>query len=280
MLKGINQWCYPEGTSLENVFAYSKDAGFDAVELNLYRPDGIGLTLDSSCKEVEAILRLAESYELKLRSLSTGLLWEAPLSSNDVSTRERGRMIVKKQLELASVMGMDTVLVVPGVVDEKTSYSDCYHNSQTEIRELADIAEQTGVHIGVENVWNKFLLSPLEMKRYVEEIQSDFVGVYFDVGNVLQFGYPEQWIRILGNLIRKVHVKDFNRGVGNISGFVPLLAGDVNWKNVMMALYETGYDDTITAEIPSYLISPYALANETSRNMDVLFNCLIRTERA
>src|SRR4051812_30419912 len=115
MFKGINQWCYPEDTPLENVFRYSKEAGFDAVELNLYQPGGIGLTLDTSTKEAEAILKLANSYGIKLRSLSTGLLWGAPLSSNDVWTRERGRTIVKKQLELASVMGMDTVLVVPGI---------------------------------------------------------------------------------------------------------------------------------------------------------------------
>src|SRR3954451_8698846 len=100
MLKGINQWCYPEDTSLENVFRYSKEAGFDAVELNLYHPGGIGLTLDTSAKEAEAILKLADRYGIKLRSLSTGLLWESPLSSNDESTRKRGRTIVKKQLEL------------------------------------------------------------------------------------------------------------------------------------------------------------------------------------
>ncbi|MEH7096532.1 sugar phosphate isomerase/epimerase family protein [Neobacillus vireti] len=280
MLKGINQWCYPEDTSLENVFRYSKEAGFDAVELNLYKPGGIGLTLDTSAKEAEAIKKLAESYDIELRSLSTGLLWEAPLSSNDASTRERGRTIVKKQLELASVMGMDTVLVVPGIVDEKTSYADCYQNSQAELRLLSEFAEQLGVHIGIENVWNKFLLSPLEMKRYVDELNSDLIGVYFDAGNVLQFGYPEQWIRILGKQIRKVHVKDFRRSVGNITGFVPLLAGDVNWKEVMTALHEIGYNDTVTAEIPSYSISSYDLAHDTSRHMDVIFNCLLTTERA
>ena len=280
MLKGINQWCYPEDTSLEDVFRYSKEAGFDAVELNLYQPGGIGLTLDTSAKEAETIGKLADLYGLQLRSLSTGLLWEAPLSSNDESTKERGRAIVKKQLELANIMGMDTVLVVPGIVDEKTSYQDCYQNSQAELRLLLEVAEQLGVHIGVENVWNKFLLSPLEMKRYIKELHSDYAGVYFDAGNVLQFGYPEQWIQILGKHIRKVHVKDFKRSVGNITGFVPLLAGDVNWKAVLTALHEIGYHDTVTAEIPAYSISAYHLAHDTSRHLDVIFNSLITTERA
>ncbi|MCM3717723.1 sugar phosphate isomerase/epimerase family protein [Fictibacillus phosphorivorans] len=271
MLKGINQWCYPAETSLVDVFSYSKEAGFDAVELNLYDKDGIGLTMETSSREAERVLSLAERHALKLRSLSTALLWEAPLSSNDESVRERGRDIVKNQIDLANLMGMDTVLVVPGLVDEKVSYEDCYRNSQEEVKRLAEYAETKGVHIGIENVWNKFLLSPLEMKKYVEEVESDFVGVYFDVGNVLQFGYPEQWIRILGTLIRKVHVKDFNTKIGNMTGFVPLLTGDVNWQAVMEALHETGYDDVITAELTPYDVSVNQLAVDTAGHMDVLF---------
>lgn len=271
MLKGINQWCYPEGTSVEKVFEYSKNAGFDAVELNLNKKNGIGLTLDTTSREAEVILKQAERYDIKLCSLSTGLLWETPLSSNNENIREQGRKIVEKQLELANYMGMDTILVVPGLVNEKTSYKDCYENSQYEIRKLAEIAEQKSVHIGIENVWNKFLLSPIEMMRYIDEINSDFTGAYFDVGNVLQFGYPEQWIKILGSRIRKVHVKDFSSKVGNISGFVPLLAGDVNWREVMEALSEIGYNDVITSEITPYQISPGELAIDTSRHMDIIF---------
>jgi L-ribulose-5-phosphate 3-epimerase len=271
MLKGINQWCYPVGTSLEDVFTYSKDAGFDAVELNLYEDDGIGLTLSTTNQEAENILKLAQSYNLRLCSLSTSLLWGAPLSSNDENVREHGRNVVKKQIDLASLMGMDTILVVPGVVNETTSYEDCYTNSQNEIKRLAEYAEVKGVHIGIENVWNKFLLSPLEMKHFVDEVGSDFTGVYFDVGNVLQFGYPEQWIRILGNRIRKVHVKDFNTKIGNRTGFGPLLSGDVNWQAVMEALREIGYDDLITSEITPYGTSPNQLAIDTARHMDVLF---------
>jgi hexulose-6-phosphate isomerase len=271
MLKGINQWCYPAGTPLEAVFTYSKDAGFDAVELNLYEDDGIGLTLSTTNKEAENLLILAKRYDLKLCSLSTSLLWGAPLSSKDKNVREHGRHIVKKQIDLASLMGMDTVLVVPGLVNEITSYEDCYTNSQDEIKRLSEYAEVKGVHIGIENVWNKFLLSPLEMKRFVDEIGSDYTGVYFDVGNVLQFGYPEQWIKILGNRIRKVHVKDFNTKIGNITGFGPLLSGDVNWQAVMEALREIGYDDVITSEINPYGLSPNQLAIDTARHMDVLF---------
>lgn len=268
MLKGINQWCYPAGTPLEKVFEYSRDAGFDAVELNL-NPDGdVGLTMDTTAEEAKKIVELALSYDLKLRSISTALLWESRLSDPNVSVRERGRKIVEKQIELAATMGMNTILAVPGVVDENTSYADCYGRSQEELKKIIPFAKEHRVVIGMENVWNKFLLSPLEMARYIDELESKYVGAYFDVGNVLQFGYPEQWIRILGKRIKKVHVKDFSTAVGNIAGFFPLLSGDVNWPEVYKALVEIGYDDTITAELRHHQIDPGSLAADTSNHMD------------
>lgn len=270
MLKGINQWCYPEGTSLEDVFSYSKEAGFDAVELNLYNTDGIGLTMDTTIGEAEAMANLAASYGLQLRSLSTGLLWKTPLSSTHESVREQGRKVIQKQIDLASVMGMDTVLVVPGSVTEDISYDVCYRRSQEELKKVLDKAEKQQVMIGIENVWNKFLLSPLEMARYIDELDSNYASAYFDVGNVLQFGYPEQWIRILGKRISKIHVKDFCINVGNITGFVPLLSGDVNWTRVVDALEEIGYNDTITAELSPYSIGPEQLPIDTARHMEVI----------
>jgi len=270
MLKGINQWCYPEGTPLEKVFEYSRDAGFDAVELNVYAAGGIGLTIETTEEDVKKIVKLASSYDLKLKSLSTGLLWDFPLSHPDESIREQGRKVIEKQIQLAAMMDIDTILVVPGVVSETITYSECYDRSQAELRKLLPIAEKNQVTIGIENVWNKFLLSPLEMVQYIDEFESDYLGAYFDVGNVLQFGYPEQWIRILGHRIKKIHVKDFNTSVGNITGFVPLLAGNVNWHNVIQALREINYHDPITAEVTPYKFDPRPLAFDTSRHMDLI----------
>ncbi len=270
MLKAMNQWGFPEGTPLEQVFEHSRAAGFEAVELNLYPAGSVGLTMETTAAEAEAVGKLAERYGLKLRSLSTGMLWGAPLSSKDESVRAEGRRIVAKQLELAGLLGIDTVLVVPGVVNAETSYDDCYRRSQEEIRKLIPVAEKHRVHIGIENVWNKFLLSPLEMARYIDEFESPYVGAYFDVGNVLQFGYPEQWIRILNKRIRKVHVKDFSVNVGNITGFVPLLAGDVNWSEVRAALAEVGYDDVLTAELSPYAQAPLQMIYDTARHIDVI----------
>ncbi|WP_226528950.1 sugar phosphate isomerase/epimerase family protein [Metabacillus niabensis] len=272
MLKGINQWCYPEGTPLEQVFEYSLDAGFDAVELNVYDAGGIGLTMETTEEEAKQIVKLADTYDLKVKSLSTSLLWKCPLSHPDGAIREQGRKVVEKQIQLAAVMEIDTVLVVPGVVTETITYSECYDRSQIELRKLLPLAEKNNVTIGIENVWNKFLLSPLEMVNYIDELNSDYAGAYFDVGNVLQFGYPEQWIRMLGHRIKRIHVKDFNTSVGNITGFVPLLAGDVNWRNVIEALKEIDYNDTITAEITPYKLDPRPLAVDTSRNMEFIFN--------
>ncbi|PZE20508.1 sugar phosphate isomerase/epimerase family protein [Paenibacillus xerothermodurans] len=268
MIKAINQWGFAEGTPLEQVFEVSRAAGFDAVELNLYPAGSVGLTMDSTASEAEAIGSMADRYGIKLRSLSTGMLWQAPLSAADESTRAEGRRIVAKQIELASLLGMDTVLVVPGVVNAVTSYEVCYSRSQDEIRRLIPAAEREQVHIGIENVWNKFLLSPLEMARYIDECESPYVGAYFDAGNVLQFGFPEQWIRILGPRIRKVHVKDFSVQVGNIHGFVPLFVGNVNWHEVRAALAEIAYNDVLTAELNPYAHDPVQMVKDTAVHLD------------
>ena len=133
------------------------------------------------------------------------------------------------------------------------AYDVAYDRALEEIKKLAPVAEEYGVHIGIENVWNKFLLSPLEMRRFVDEVGSDYVGVYFDVGNVMYAGYPEQWIRILNKRIKKVHFKDYRRNPGGLNCFVDLLSGDVDWKAVMAAFAEIGYDGWAAGEmIPQY----------------------------
>ncbi|GGH87183.1 hexulose-6-phosphate isomerase [Pullulanibacillus pueri] len=274
MLKGINQWCYPEGTPLEDVLKGSQVAGFDAVELNLNSKGGIGLTMETPIAEVEQISRQIETFGLQLRSLSTSLLWQTPLSSPDEAIRDQGKKVVQKQLEFASLLGADTVLVVPGVVTPETTYEQCYERSQAALQELLPIAEQYNVKIGIENVWNKFLLSPMEMVRYIDELDSPYLGAYFDVGNVVRFGYPEQWIESLGERIFKIHVKDFSEN----NGFVPLLAGAVNWSKVSQALAKIGYKDTITAELTPYNEAPKQLAVDTSNQMDVIIHYAKKVE--
>jgi L-ribulose-5-phosphate 3-epimerase len=271
VLKSINHWSFPKAMSLEEVFEHAQKAGYDAIELNLGAEGAIGPNLSSTAAELRAIRRIAEFFGLQLRSVSCGLMWDNSLAAAQSEVRDRAYAIVAKQLETASELGADTILTVPGYcLDDTTSYDQIEQRSREQLERLLPIAERYGVMIALENVWNKFLLSPTEMARYVDEIGSPRLGVYFDVGNVMPYGHPEQWIRILGTRIRKVHVKDFRRAVGNGSGFVPLLSGDVPWKAVMKALREIGYADTLTAEIGAYPAYPVQAVYDTSRHLDVL----------
>lgn len=270
MLKSVNQWCFPEGTPLPKLFEISREAGFDAVELNINPSGGVGLTMDTTPAEADDIAKLARDSGIQLRSISTSLMGKSPLSSADADMRAIGRSVVTKQLDLAERIGADTVLVVPGVVNPATSYDDCYERSLSELQKLVPEAEKRGVKMGIENVWNKFLLSPLEMRTYIDTLNSPYAGVYFDVGNILLYGFPQQWIRILGSRIVKIHVKDFKTSVGNGGGFVPLLGGDVNWPEVVAALKEIGYADTLTAEIGIYSSSPLQQVYDTARQLDAI----------
>jgi L-ribulose-5-phosphate 3-epimerase len=251
---GINRWTLPPSLSLEACFQMAKRAGFDSIEINIAE-DG-ELNLQSSETDVKTIVRSAASAGIELSSLSTGLGWKYPLAAADPAAREKAQDVVRKSLEVAQWMGVDTILVVPGVVNADNAYDDVYTWAQEGLKKLAGEAERRKIAIGVENVWNKFLLSPLEFARFVDEIGSAYVGAYFDAGNVLVYGYPDQWIRILGSRIKKVHVKDFKANIGNISAFCNPLQGDVPWAKVRAALESIGYDEYVTAEVEGYKHHP------------------------
>jgi hexulose-6-phosphate isomerase len=174
--------------------------------------------------------------------------------------RKRNVEFTQKALQIARWLGTDAYLHVPGGVDvffqpdaEVVPYDAAYERARAVIQELVPAAEAAGVAIGIENVWNKFLLSPLEMRDFIDSFGSKQVGSYFDVGNVLLTGYPDQWIRILGKRIKRVHVKDFKRSVGTAAGFCDLLEGDVDFAAVKQALAEIHYDGYVTSEILPYV---------------------------
>ncbi|GIP37170.1 hexulose-6-phosphate isomerase [Paenibacillus sp. J31TS4] len=270
MKKGINQWCFPKGTPLKQLLETSARAGFDTVELNLYAPGGVGLTMETTPQEAKEIGALVASYGLSVSSLSTEMLGRHPLSSPDAETREQGVRSLRKQIELAAALEVADILVVPGRVTPETTYEEVWSRSRTELEPLVPELETAGVYMGIENVWNKFLWSPTEMARYIDEFASPHVGAYFDVGNTLAFGQPQHWIRTLGRRIRQVHVKDFKTAVGNGHGFVPLLAGDVNWIAVREALEAIGYDGPLTAELDAYASFPDQLVYDTARHIAVI----------
>lgn len=275
MKKSISQWSFAKG-SLKECMQLAREAGFEAIEVTVAEEGEI--TLSSSQKDVQAILKTAQDIGIQISSLATGLFWKYSLTSNSASLRNKAKEIVIKMLDIAAWLGTDAILVVPGAVGvdfipeaEVVPYELAYERSLEALKELAPEAERRGVDIAIENVWSKFLLSPLEMRDFVDKIGSDRLGVYFDVGNVILTGYPEHWIRILGRRIRRVHVKDFRRAVGTLAGFVDLLEGDVDWPRVMEALREIGYNSFLTAEmLPPYPHHPEALIYNTSKALDYI----------
>lgn len=275
MKKGINIWSFQKD-SLAECFALAKDAGFEGVELALAE-DG-EIALKTSEKELLSVRRQAADAGIELYSLSSGLYWQYSLTDPDPVKSERAADIVKNQLETAAILGCDTILVIPGAVEVDfapelgvNDYSAVYDAALNELDRLKGFAKGCGVSIGLENVWNRFLTSPIEMRDFLDKIGSEFVGSYFDVGNVVYNGEPEHWIRALGPRIKKVHFKDYRRSVGTLDGFVDLLAGDVNWPEVTAAFKDIGYDGWVSAEmIPSYKFYPDTIIYNTSHAMDAI----------
>lgn len=172
--------------------------------------------------------------------------WRSPFSDPDPNVRAKGVAALEQAIGEAEAYGASTVLVVPAVVGKKVSYKDAYQRSQEAIRGVLPLAEKAGIKIAFENVWNNFLLSPLEFARYIDEFESPWVGAYFDVGNVVKYGWPEQWIRILGPRILKLDIKGYSRR----DGFnVEIGDGDCGWADVCVALADIGYAGWATAEV-------------------------------
>jgi L-ribulose-5-phosphate 3-epimerase len=274
MKKGINFWSFQNDVTVVDAMSTARDGGFEGIEFCLAAEGEI--SLQSTEAEIKAVRRQATDMNLEVASLASWLPWEYSLTSNIKDHRLKATAIVKKQIETAALLGTDTILLVPGYVgvdfvqnSEICSYDKVYSRAQEAIRELAEYANKFKITIGVENVWNKFLLSPLEMRSFIDEINLPNVGVYFDVANVLLYGYPEQWIKILGQRIKRVHFKDYRRDPGGFGAFVDLLAGDVNYPAVVEALEEIGYENYCTAEMmPPYKYYSDQIIYNTSASMD------------
>ena len=243
--KGIGFGMINEELSLTDKFKLAKELGFDGIELNS--------PVDFSIKE---ILQAKAASGIELPSVVNKDHWSSPLSHPDPAVRKKCIDSVAQSLQEVKELGGDTVLVVPGVVNDKVSYEEAYITAQNSIRELIPFAEKTGMQIGLENVWNNFLISPVEAKRFVDEINHPLVGWYFDAGNVLRYGWPEHWIKTLNRRIVKIHIKEFSRELMNSSGLakgfnVDLLKGDNNWPVVMQAVSEINHQGGwLIAEVP------------------------------
>jgi len=233
--KAICFGCLP-GKLPEEKFNNAAKAGFSGVECGPL----------ASKAERQAYLDLAGAYGIKIHSVMNELHWTYPLSDPDPAVRKKSLAGIIASIDTAKFVGADTVLVVPAVVRPDTSYEQAMDRSMASIREILPYAAEQGVRIGIENVWNKFLLSPIEFARYIDGFDNPWVAAYFDVGNIVAYGFPDQWIRSLGQRIQKIHLKGFD---AKKHAFTGLLGGTIDWASVMAALNDVDYRGWLTAEL-------------------------------
>ena len=231
----------PRGLSFAERFAIGKEAGFEAVEMQT-------ITADAEAAEIK---EASAKTGLKIHSVMNSDHWRFPLSSADPGVVAKSVAGMETSIRNAALWGAEAVLLVPAVVDAATSYRDAWTRSQRVIRErLLPVARDQKIIIAVEEVWNKFLQSPLEFARYVDDFESPWVKAYFDVGNVVINGYPQDWIRTLGSRIVRIHLKDFTVDrKSQAFAFKNLGEGDIDWPEVRRALAEIGYSGYVTTEI-------------------------------
>jgi len=259
MFKGINYWAFPasaDGLPPDPIEALrrAKELGYDAFELTVER-HGL-VSLETTRDTAERVRTEAARVGIELETVACGLAWGDSPTHPDENVRRRAIEIYRKVIEVASWLGARTLLYLPGMVsavfipDFPTQPYEAVRMRATEaIDALLPVAEKAHICLGIENVWNRFLLSPVEMRDFIDSFASPSVGAYFDVGNVMLYGHPEDWIHTLGRRIAAVHLKDFRVQVGNLDGFVDLLSGDVNFPAVMEAFRAIGYRGPFTAEI-------------------------------
>ncbi len=248
----------PKSLSIADRFKLARDTGFEATECPT-TPDQ---------RTADEIKKASESARLPIHSVMNMAHWKYPLSSADPAVVAESVKGMETSLRNAHFWGAETVLLVPAVVNPQTSYQDAWTRSQQQIRKLIPMAEELKVIIAVEEVWNKFLLSPLEYAKYIDDFRSPWVRSYFDVGNVALTGYPQDWIRTVGQRIAKLHIKDF-RFRKMQAEFVPLREGDIDWPEVHKALGEIGYHGTATVELEG---GDEAYLREVNRRFELILS--------
>jgi len=279
MKKSINLWAfpYPDKMNLRECLQLAKDAGFDGIELNYDLESD--LSPKSGPKDFQEIRKMAEEIGIAISGLCSFLFWPYPLTSNNPTERKRGMELAGLMTEAAHHLGTENLLVVPGAVHmpwredhEPTPNDICDQRAKKAIGKLIPKAEKLNVHLNMENIFfNGYLLSPDEMIRFVDGFNSEHVHVHFDTGNIMLFQFPEHWIRILGNRIRNVHLKEFTKkGTDHsLESFRPLLDGTTNWPSVMEAFNEIDYNGYLTFEyFHPYPHYPEALIYQTADSLN------------
>ena len=279
MKKSINLWAfpYPQKLSLRQCLQLAKDAGFDGVELNYDLESDVSAKVGE--KELTAVRKMAEEIGIAISGLCSFLFWPYPLSSNDPAKRTRGNELGAKMVEAAGILGTENLLVVPGAVcipwrdDHEPVPNDvCEQRAREAVARLIPLAEKHKVYINLENIFfNGFLMTPMEMNSFVDSFKSDRVRVHFDTGNIMEYQFPEHWIRILGKRIKNVHLKEYTKkGTDHsLEAFRPLLDGTTNWPAVLDAFADVGYDGYLTFEyFHPWQHWPEAFIFQTSDSLD------------
>ncbi len=270
--KGISIWCFPQKTTIREGMKKAKQAGFHGIELAFHEKGELGL--NSTADDMKRLVEEAQRTGIEIAGLASGEGWNYPLTSDDPAQRDHSKMLFRKCLELAAALGTDSVLVVPGNLKARGGagkmacrYETAWERATQGIRDLLPDAEKHKVCLSIENVWNNFLLSPLEMRAFVDQFKSPFVQAHLDLGNMLLYGYAQDWVLTLGPRIKRVHVKDFNLSK---FAFTNLLEGDLDWPAAMAALREVNFRGHLIAELSPHPAAPDLLLDNTSRAMDYI----------
>jgi hexulose-6-phosphate isomerase len=252
MYAAVNAWTFPGLRAADEQLEAAAAAGFAGVEL-VVGAEG-PLRPDTPLDEFARLAGRAAELDLRLTGLATGLFWEFNYASPDPCDRQRAYDLTLQMLDRAAAAQADAILVVPAVVGTgdaprpQVAYADALHRTVAALSKLRHEAEARAVMLAIENVWNRFLLSPLEAADLIDRINSPYVGFYLDTGNVLAYGYPEDWVATLGGRIARVHAKDYDLRRPGLAGFCPLGEGSVNWPAVVQGLAACGYDGPLTYE--------------------------------
>lgn len=254
MYAAINAWTFPESLSPVEQLQATAAAGFAGIELVV--SDRGPLAVDTPLGVLAELAERAAALSLRITGLASGLFWQCNYASPDAADRQRAHELTLRLLDRAAAAGAETLLVVPAVVGKASapapsvSYADAFQRTLEALLTLRFEAEARAVTLAIENVWNRFLLSPLEAAELIDRVNSPYVGFYLDTGNVLAYGYPQDWIATLGGRIVRVHAKDYDLTKPGPAGFCPLGAGSVDWSAVVSALRSAGYDGPLTYEGP------------------------------
>jgi len=236
--KAVEFSMLPKALSIADAFRLAKDCGFEEIELP---------TTPEQAR-AEEMLDASKKTGVRIHSVMNMAHWQYPLSSPDPAAVEKSLEGMRTSLNNAKLWGADTVLLVPAVVTPEVTYAEAWERSQRQIHKLIPLAQELKIIIGIEEVWNKFLQSPLEFARYIDSFESPWIKAYFDVGNVAINGYPQDWIRVLGKRIVKLHIKDFKFENG-VATWVNLREGQISWRAVHDALDAIKYKGTATVEL-------------------------------